>query len=69
LEVTGLNPATTYTFFVRAEDAAGNQSSFASVQVTTLSEADTEPPSTPGDLTASDITTSSAKLSWQKFLG
>jgi bacillolysin len=63
--VTGLNPATTYTFFVRAEDAAGNQSSFASVQVTTLSEADTEPPSPPGNLTASDITISSAKLSWQ----
>jgi bacillolysin len=50
---------------VRAEDEAGNQSSFASVEVTTLSETDTEPPTTPVDLTASNITTSSAKLSWQ----
>ncbi len=63
--VAGLSPSTTYRFFVRAEDGAGNTSGFASVTVTTLSLSDTEPPTQPGNLSASNITQTSARLSWQ----
>ncbi|WP_299105855.1 GEVED domain-containing protein [uncultured Tenacibaculum sp.] len=39
VNVTGLTAATAYTFSVRAKDAAGNESSASSVNVTTLSNA------------------------------
>jgi chitodextrinase len=50
--VSGLSPATPYTFTVRALDAAGNVSqSSGGVTVTTLSTVDVTPPSAPANLT------------------
>jgi len=61
--VTGLTPSTSYTFFVRAKDAAGNVSANSNVlNVTTLTP-DVTPPSPP-TLTASSTTSSSTALSW-----
>ncbi len=61
--VTGLVPATPYTFYVRARDAAGNTSvNSNTLNVTTLTP-DVTPPSPP-TLTVSSITSTSAVLSW-----
>ncbi len=62
--LTGLTPATTYNLQVTAVDAAGNESDPAAVNVTTLSSPDTQPPSVPGNLTASNTTAVSTLLSW-----
>jgi chitodextrinase len=64
--VTGLTPGTTYQFFVRAVDAAGNQSANSNtVTETTLAgSGDTDPPTAPLNLTASGLTSSSVTLSW-----
>jgi chitodextrinase len=65
--VSGLAENTTFSFKVTALDAAGNESSGSSVNATTLSSGpapDTEAPSNPGSLTASNETTSSVDLSW-----
>ncbi|MDA8686255.1 fibronectin type III domain-containing protein, partial [Robiginitalea sp.] len=60
--VTGLTNATTYTFNVLAQDAAGNSSeSSNAVEVTTL---DSEAPSAILDLAASNITDVSLDLTW-----
>ncbi|MES2863906.1 MAG: M12 family metallo-peptidase [Bacteroidota bacterium] len=64
LVVTGLAASTTYTFYVTAHDAAGNNSSASNtVNVTTLTPADTSAP-TASTLTASGTTTSSTNLTW-----
>ena len=62
ITVSGLNPSTSYTFYVTAYDAAMNESgqSNNATQVT----ADTEGPTDPTNLVASNITTSSIDLSW-----
>ncbi len=60
---SGLTTSTTYTVYVRAKDAAGNVSGFATGSFTTLSNVDTQPPSQPS-VTASNITNSTATLSW-----
>jgi Zn-dependent metalloprotease/chitodextrinase len=63
--VTGLTPSATYSFSVRAKDAAGNVSSASNtVNVTTLTPADTTAPTPPTNLTASGTTTTSTNLSW-----
>ena len=61
---TGLSPATSYTYTVSAFDAAGNTSGLGSVTFSTLSGADTTPPSTPTNVTASSIQTTTATISW-----
>ncbi|WP_034609562.1 glycosyl hydrolase [Cellulomonas sp. URHD0024] len=63
---TGLSPSTSYTFAVRALDAAGNRSaSGTSLTVTTSgSGGDTAAPSTPGGVTASGTTSSATNLAW-----
>ena len=63
--VTGLSPATTYAFTVKAKDAAGNISAASNVaNVTTLSNTqDTQAPSSPV-LTAANPTVSTVSLSW-----
>ncbi len=65
--ITGLTAATSYTFSVRAKDAAGNVSASSNtVNVTTDSgsTADTQAPSVPANLSAFNITETTADLSW-----
>ena len=62
---TNLSPGTTYAYTVVAYDAAGNVSLPNSASITTLSgTADTQPPSTPINLSASAVSTSQINLSW-----
>tara|TARA_B110000503_G_scaffold117403_1_gene177393 strand:+ start:1777 stop:4650 length:2874 start_codon:yes stop_codon:yes gene_type:complete len=60
---TGLNPETQYLASVSAEDAAGNTSGEAMTNFTTLI-VDTQAPTSPTNLSASDITSNSARLDW-----
>ncbi|GCE76484.1 glycoside hydrolase family 6 protein [Cellulomonas biazotea] len=65
--VTGLSPATAYSFTVRAKDAAGNVSAASTaVSATTQSGTvtDTTAPSVPTGLTAGTTTTTTVPLSW-----
>ncbi|MDC3341113.1 fibronectin type III domain-containing protein [Flavobacteriaceae bacterium] len=65
ITVNGLNPSTSYTFYVTAYDAAMNESgqSNNATQVTT-GIPDTEVPTAPTNLVASNITTSTIDLNW-----
>ncbi len=64
-QATGLTPDQTYSFSVIAEDANGNQSTPATVSVTTLSgTGDTEAPSVPTGLTEDSATASAVAISW-----
>ncbi|QQR43281.1 fibronectin type III domain-containing protein [Myxococcus xanthus] len=65
--VTGLAANTTYTFTVRARDAAGNHSAASSAHSVTTSPRpapDTVPPSAPSALRATGVSNSSVSLSW-----
>ena len=66
--LTGLSPDTAYTVTVVARDAAGNVSTASPSATFTTDEGqdpgDTTPPSAPGTPTASDVTTTSARISW-----
>ncbi|WP_086666105.1 glycoside hydrolase family 9 protein [Lentzea kentuckyensis] len=65
-QVTGLTANTSYSFSVRAKDAAGNVSapSTALAVRTTPASDDQEPPSAPTGLVASDVDSSSLTLGW-----
>jgi PQQ-dependent dehydrogenase (s-GDH family) len=62
--VTGLSASTTYSFTVKAKDAAGNQSAFSNALNVTTAAADTEAPSTPAGLNSSVISQTSFLLKW-----
>nr|WP_248574823.1 GEVED domain-containing protein [Flavobacterium sp. H122] len=64
--VSGLTASTTYTFSVKAKDAAGNISAASNtVSVTTSAPiVDTTAPTVPTNLAASGTTSSSTNLSW-----
>jgi glucose/arabinose dehydrogenase len=63
--ITGLTPKTEYRLTVFARDAAGNVSASSnSVTVTTDPTSDTEPPSAPGNLRSTGVTSSTASLAW-----
>ncbi len=65
LNLTGLNPNTSYDFSVEASDAAGNVSAPGNVLVvTTLAAPDTEAPSAVLDLTSSNTTPTTTDLNW-----
>ena len=62
---SGLTASTTYTYRVRAVDAAGNQGPFSNISsAVTEAAADTTPPSAPGTLTSSAVTSSQINLNW-----
>ncbi|WP_154402780.1 fibronectin type III domain-containing protein [Nocardioides speluncae] len=66
--VSGLTANTDYTFTVKARDAAGNTSA-ASSSVTARTQTgdpggDDEPPTTPGGLRSTGVTSTSVSLSW-----
>ncbi|MES2811807.1 MAG: endonuclease [Bacteroidota bacterium] len=63
--ITGLTASTTYAFYVKAKDAAGNNSTTSStINPTTSAPADTTAPSAPTSLASSNITPSSLTLTW-----
>jgi len=62
--VSGLSCGTSYTLGVDAADAAGNRSSQAVVMVSTTACSDTQAPSTPTGVTASNITQTGATVKW-----
>jgi len=64
---TGLTPDTTYSYSVKAKDAAGNvspSSNTISVKTNAVSGPDTQAPSTPANVTVTGVTSSSVSLSW-----
>ena len=62
---TGLTASTSYSYRVRANDAAGNNSAYSNTaSATTASAADTTPPSAPANLTATAASTTQINLSW-----
>lgn len=63
--VTGLSQNTSYTFRVRARDAAGNVSPWSDpIEVTTATSSDSVPPTVPTGLGATGITSSGFTLTW-----
>jgi chitodextrinase len=62
---SGLTASTSYTYRVRATDAAGNFSAYSNTATaTTLSAPDTTPPTAPSNLTATSASSSQIDLSW-----
>ena len=61
---SGLTCNTNYTLGVDAYDAAQNRSTRVNVMVATTACSDTTPPSTPSNLTASNVSPSSLTLTW-----
>ena len=62
---TGLTPSTSYSYRVRAADAAGNLSAYSGVQsATTPAVPDTQPPTAPTGLTATAVSGSQINLAW-----
>jgi chitodextrinase len=62
---TGLTASTSYSYRVRANDAAGNNSAYSNVaSATTPATADTTPPTAPTNLTATAASTSQINLAW-----
>jgi subtilisin family serine protease/chitodextrinase len=62
--ISGLSQGTSYNFYVKAEDAAGNLSSASNTVNVTTDADDTQAPTAPANLAASNITTSSLDLNW-----
>ncbi|MBK8608770.1 MAG: fibronectin type III domain-containing protein [Chitinophagaceae bacterium] len=61
--VTGLAPATLYSIYVRAKDAAGNGTNSNTINPTTQTAGDTQPPTAPV-LSSTGSTASTIGLSW-----
>jgi chitodextrinase len=62
---TGLTASTSYSYRVRATDAAGNLSAYSNTSsATTPAAADTTPPTAPANLTATAASTTQINLSW-----
>jgi len=62
--VTGLLPGTTYSYYLKARDAAGNFSANSNTLNVTTAAPDITPPTIPTNLLASIITQTSFKLDW-----
>jgi chitodextrinase len=64
-QVTGLSPSAAYTFYVIARDASGNSSGQSNTtNITTEAFIDTEPPTTPNGLSASNTSETTTDLYW-----
>ena len=62
---TGLSASTSYSYRVRATDAAGNLGAYSNTSTaTTQAAADTTPPSAPGTLTATASSSTQVNLGW-----
>ena len=61
---TGLNAGTSYSYRIRATDAANNLSGYSNIASATTQAVDTEPPTTPSNLTATAAGSSQINLSW-----
>ena len=64
-QVSGLSVSTSYSFYVIARDAAGNLSGLSNIEnITTIDPPDTQAPTAPTNLMASNTTYNSTDLSW-----
>ena len=63
-DTTGLIASTSYSYRVRAIDAASNLGAYSTTASATTLTPDTTPPSAPGTLTATPITGTEIDLSW-----
>jgi len=62
---TGLTASTSYSYRVRATDAAGNSGPFSNTSAAaTQAAADTTPPGAPGTLNANAVSSTQINLSW-----
>jgi hypothetical protein len=61
---TGLNLGTTYSYRIRATDAAGNLSGYSSVATAATLATDNVPPTAPSNLTANPVSSSLVTLTW-----
>ena len=61
---TGLTLGTSYSYRVRATDAAGNLSPYSNVASATTQNSDTQPPTAPSNLVATAVSGSQINLSW-----
>ncbi|MFD9959518.1 glycosyl hydrolase family 18 protein [Amycolatopsis sp. NPDC058986] len=64
--ISGLTPKTAYTFTVVAKDGKGTKSAASAPASVTTNDpaADTQPPSTPGNVRSTGATSSSVSLAW-----
>jgi chitodextrinase len=62
---TSVSASTVYLYRVRASDAAGNESPYSNVaQVTTPGVPDTQPPTAPSGLMATNVVANNISLTW-----
>ena len=61
---TGLTASTSYSYRVRATDAAGNLSAYSNIASATTPAQDTQPPTAPSNLTATSISSNQINLAW-----
>jgi chitodextrinase len=63
-DVSGLSPATSYTFTLKARDPAGNVSAASTALTVTTAAASASAPTVPGTPVASNVGPTSVKLTW-----
>jgi chitinase len=64
VSLNGLQPNTSYSYVVKARDAAGNISTASNTKTFTTQPVDVPPPTAPGSASSSSVTYTSVNLSW-----